>query len=116
MRSDRTRAGMKAALELGRWVFLAPIGYLNVPRSMGKSLVPDPERAPLVRRSFEHHATGQYTKEQLLKRARTWGLTNRRRKLLTSQAIGMLLRNQLYAGIVTYPSMAFAANAVTSSR
>jgi DNA invertase Pin-like site-specific DNA recombinase len=29
VRSDRTRAGMKAALELGRWVFLAPIGYLN---------------------------------------------------------------------------------------
>lgn len=23
-RSDRTRAGMKAALELGRWTFLAP--------------------------------------------------------------------------------------------
>ena len=32
-RSDRTRPGMKAALELGRWVFLAPIGYLNAPRS-----------------------------------------------------------------------------------
>ena len=41
-RSDRTRAGMKAALELGRWVFLAPIGYLNAPRTMGKSLMPDP--------------------------------------------------------------------------
>jgi DNA invertase Pin-like site-specific DNA recombinase len=26
VRSDRTRAGMNAALELGRWVFLAPIG------------------------------------------------------------------------------------------
>ena len=25
VRSDRTRACMKAALELGRWVFLAPI-------------------------------------------------------------------------------------------
>jgi DNA invertase Pin-like site-specific DNA recombinase len=36
-RSDRTRAGMKAALELGRWVLLAPIGYLNAPRSMGKT-------------------------------------------------------------------------------
>ena len=45
-RSDRTRAGMKAALELGRWMFLAPIGYLNAPRAMGKSLMPDPERAP----------------------------------------------------------------------
>ena len=53
VRSDRTRAGMKAALELGRWVFLAPIGYLNAPRSMGKSLMHDPQRAPLVRRAFE---------------------------------------------------------------
>jgi hypothetical protein len=100
VRSDRTRAGMKAALELGRWVFLAPIGYLNAPRAMGKSLTHDPERAPLVQRAFEEYATGRYTKEQLLKKARSWGLTNRRGKPLTSQAIGVLLRNQLYAGIV----------------
>ena len=52
VRSDRTRAGMKAALELGRWVFLAPIGFLNAPRAAGKSLTHDPERAPLVRRAF----------------------------------------------------------------
>ena len=103
VRSDRTRAGMKAALELGRWVFLAPIGYLNAPRSMGKSLIHDPERAPLVRRAFEEYATGRFTKEHLLKRARSWGLTNRRGRPLTSQAIGMLLRNQLYAGIVDVP-------------
>jgi site-specific DNA recombinase len=50
VRSDRTRAGMKAALELGRWVFLAPIGYLNAPRTAGRSLIHDPARAPLVRR------------------------------------------------------------------
>jgi len=37
MRSDRTRAGMKATLELGRWVFAAPIGYWNAPRATGKS-------------------------------------------------------------------------------
>jgi DNA invertase Pin-like site-specific DNA recombinase len=45
-RSDRTRAGMRAALELGRWTFLAPIGYLNAPRWSGKSIVEDAERAP----------------------------------------------------------------------
>jgi site-specific DNA recombinase len=27
VRSDRTRAGMKAALELGRWTFPAPLGF-----------------------------------------------------------------------------------------
>ena len=110
VRSDRTRAGMKA-LELGRWVFLTPIGYLNAPRSMGKSLMHDPERAPLVRRKFEEYATGRYTKEQLLKKARKWGLTNQRGKPLTSQAIGVLLRNQLYAGIVDVPEYGIRGNA-----
>ena len=102
-RSDRTRAGMKAALELGRWVFLAPLGYLNAPRAIGKSLMADPERAPLVRRAFQEYATGRHTKEQLLKQTSAWGLTNRRGRPLTSQAIGMLLRNRLYAGIVDVP-------------
>ena len=40
VRSDRTRAGMKAALELGRWTFLAPLGYLNAPAVDGQE--PDP--------------------------------------------------------------------------
>ena len=70
---------------------------------MGKSLIADPERAPLVRRAFEEYATGRYTKEQLLKQTSAWGLTNRRGRPLTSQAIGMLLRNRLYAGIVDVP-------------
>lgn len=101
-RSDLTHAGMKAALELGWWMFLAPIGYLNAP-AMGKSLIADPERAPLVRRPFEDYAIGRYTKEQLLKQARAWGLTDRRVRPFTSQAISMLLLNQLYAGIVSEP-------------
>jgi hypothetical protein len=70
----------EAALALGRWVFLAPIGYLNAPRATGKSLIHDSARAPLVRRAFEEYATGRSTKEALLKRARGWGLTNRRGK------------------------------------
>ena len=87
-RSDRTRAGMKAALELGRWVFLAPIGYLNAPRAMGKSLMPDPARAPLVRRAFEAYATGRFTKQQLFEQARVWGLTNGRKSTTDAKRLG----------------------------
>ena len=58
------------------------------------------EGAPLVRRAFEEYATGRFTKQQLLKQSRDWGLTNRRGCPLTSQAIGVLLRKRLYAGIV----------------
>ena len=65
VRSDRTRAGMRAALELGRWTFLAPIGYLNAPRATGKSLMHEPERASLVRRAFEEYATGRFRTSRL---------------------------------------------------
>src|SRR5262249_33507735 len=102
VRSDRTRPGMKAALGLGRWVFLAPIGYFDA-RWMSRSLVHDPERAALAQRAFQESATGRFTKEHLLKHVKSWGLTNRRGKPLTSQAIVVLLRNQIYAGIVDVP-------------
>jgi len=48
--------------------------------------------------------------------ATAWGLTNRRNRPLTSQAIGMLLRNRLYAGIVDVPEYGVRSKRVTSSR
>jgi site-specific DNA recombinase len=103
VRSDRTRAGMQEALRRGRWTFLGPLGYLNSPRGVRGSLMPDPERAAIVRRIFKHYATGTYTKLEILQKATQWGLTNRRGQPLSSQAIGMLLRNRLYVGIIDVP-------------
>jgi DNA invertase Pin-like site-specific DNA recombinase len=51
VRSDRTRAGMKAALELGRWVFLAPIGYLNARGRWARAC----STIRTVRRSLDAH-------------------------------------------------------------
>jgi site-specific DNA recombinase len=69
VRSDRTRAGMRAALELGRWTFLAPIGYLNAPHTTGAGkLVADAGRwrhnralrfeAPMGNRRQSHGRNG----------------------------------------------------------
>jgi len=100
VRSERTRAGMRAALEIGRWTFLAPLGYINAPRALGKSLMVDPERGPIVRQVFDEYATGRFTKQQVLQHATEAGLRNRHGRPLSSQAIGMLLRNRLYAGVI----------------
>ena len=81
---------MQEALRRGRWTFLAPLGYLNTPRSMRQSLTADPERAAIVRRLFKQYATGTYTKQEILQKATQWGLTNRRGQPLISQAVGML--------------------------
>jgi site-specific DNA recombinase len=103
VRSERTRAGMKAAGEIGRWTFLAPIGYLNAPKSFGVSLIEDPERAPLVRELFAEFATGQYTKQQLQARMSERGLRTRKGLRLSSQALSDMLENRLYIGLLDVP-------------
>jgi hypothetical protein len=94
---------MKAALELGRWTFLAPIGYINVPRSYGKSLIPDPERAPVVQQIFRDFATGRFTKQELLDEMTRQGLRTRKGRPVSSQAFATMLQNKLYVGIVDVP-------------
>ncbi len=103
VRSDRTRAGMKAALELGRWTFPAPLGYLNAPKWSKASLVHDPERGPLVRQAFEDLATGQFTKQEVIARATEAGLRSRKGLKLSPQSFGQMMRNPIYAGKVESP-------------
>jgi site-specific DNA recombinase len=103
VRSERTRGGMRAALELGRWTFLAPLGYLNAHRLTGRSLIPDPERAPLVRRAFQDFATGRFTKHEVRKNVNALGLTTRRGKAVPSQTFDAMLRNRAYIAQIDVP-------------
>jgi site-specific DNA recombinase len=103
VRADRTRAGMKAALELGRWTFLAPIGYINAPRTYGKSLIPDPERGLLVQEMFRDFATGRFTQQEMLDEMTRRGLRTRKGLPVSSQAVGAILANKLYIGVVNAP-------------
>jgi len=94
---------MKAALELGRWTFPAPLGYLNAPKWSNASLVHDPERAPLARQAFEDLATGQYTKQEVIARATSVGLRSKEGLTLSPQSFGQMMRNPIYAGKVESP-------------
>ena len=100
VRSERTRAGMRAALEQGRWTFVPPLGYLNAPKWSGKSLIPDPQRGELVRRAFEEFATGRFTKEEVLDTVTRLGLRTRTGLKLNPQSFGRMLTNRLYAGLI----------------
>jgi hypothetical protein len=94
---------MKAALELGRWTFPAPLGYLNAPKWSNSSLVHDPERGPLVRQAFEDLATGQYSKQEVIARATEAGLRSRKGLKLSPQSFGQMMRNPIYVGKVESP-------------
>ena len=102
VRAERTVAGMKAAHERGRWTFQAPLGYQNAKGIInGVSMIPDPERAPLVAKAFELVATGQYSKQEVLKKVSNLGLRTRKGRSVSTQSFDNLLRNPLYAGWIS---------------
>ena len=101
-KADRTRAGMRHALELGRWTHQAPLGFVPGQKG-GPSLLHDEGKAELVRRAFEEFASGKYQQRELLQKLTRWDLRTRRGQRLAPQSLRALLRNRLYAGWVELP-------------
>ncbi|MGB8582927.1 MAG: recombinase family protein [Candidatus Sulfotelmatobacter sp.] len=98
--SERIKYRMSAGVQQGRWLCVAPIGYLNAKAAKGvpPELRIDPQRADLVRKAFELVASRSYTLEEVLRRINLLGLNTRRGRPLTKQTLSRLLRNQIYAG------------------
>ena len=99
VKAQRTKAGMRAALELGRWTFQAPIGYRTGVRG-GPSLVHDPVQGRLAREAFDAFASGRISKRDLLARLKARGLKTRNGRALALQTLNSILRNPLYVGRV----------------
>lgn len=96
-RADRTKAGMIRAAERGRWVHLAPPGYLN---AKSPSLVPDPERAPFIREAFDMAARGDLSREEIRRRLNAAGFRTRSGKEVSRVTFAALLGNGIYCGRV----------------
>ena len=97
IRAERTKAGMVAAVEQGRWCHQAPVGYLNCGRNASPSLRPDPNCAALVAEAFDRVAGGEaagVVHADLIRR----GLTTRRGRAVSRTAFYVLLGNPVYAG------------------
>ncbi len=74
-RALNTIYGMRRALKEGRYMGLAPIGYVNrITESGRKYIALDQPRARLLKQAFEEVATGIYTVEEVRKRAVRKGL------------------------------------------
>ncbi|PYJ98013.1 MAG: hypothetical protein DME23_13160, partial [Verrucomicrobia bacterium] len=99
VRAERTIAGMKAALQAGKWTFKAPLGYLNSDGRNGSgSLIHDPERGPLVKQAFELYATGLHTTQKVLEMVTAAGLRTPHGKPVPKQTFSKLFRKPVYAG------------------
>ncbi len=95
--SEEVSKGMRQKAQEGHWPNMAPLGYLNR-RENGKStIVPDPEKAPLVRGIFERYAAGMSIKD-ITKWARDAGLRGKRGGRIQASTVHWVLNNPIYAG------------------
>jgi site-specific DNA recombinase len=84
---ERTKRGMKAALERGTWPFPVPLGYLKIPQPDGRCrIVQDPKVAPLIKQGFELFATGRYDRVEVLRKLSAAGLQSKKGRNLSPQS------------------------------
>ncbi len=101
VKAERTKLGMKATIQGGRWPWNARLGFLRNKAPKGQAnVIPDPERAPLVKKAFELVATGLYTRPQVLKMVNDMGLRTVKGNPVGLQTFEDMLRCSLYAGIM----------------
>jgi site-specific DNA recombinase len=93
--AEQTALRMRSGVQAGRFLWVAPIGYVN----RNKKLQLDPVRAPLVRQAFELVTSGRYvTTDAVLKIVTALGLTTKKGPPIGKQTFSRMLRNALYAG------------------
>lgn len=98
--SEETKKGMLEKARQGIWPSYAPIGYLNVMGTDGKrTITPDPNLAPAIRRLFERYSEGHLALKSLAKAARQDGLCYPRSKNpVPTSTVHKILRNRIYSG------------------
>jgi DNA invertase Pin-like site-specific DNA recombinase len=74
--SANVKRGNRQKYARKEFVGKAPVGYLNEKVGNSRNIIPDPIKAPLVRRLFEECATSNYSVIQLAGMANKWGLTS----------------------------------------
>lgn len=105
--SDNVRRGNRTKVEIYGWLpNFAPIGYLN--EKVGKTIIADPERFPLIRKMWELMLTGSYSPPRILEIATNeWGLRTKARKRiggnpLTLSRVYAIFNSPFYAGLIPW--------------
>ena len=94
--SENIKRGHRQKLRKGIWPGFAPIGYLNNHKTREIDL--DGGKAPLVRKSFELYATGDYTLKNIKQFLADSKLDSYKGKVLSISCVQRILKNPFYYG------------------
>lgn len=115
--ATEVKKGMGEKIKGGGTVGRAPIGYQNIRLVDDKgreerTVITDPERAPLIKLAFEEYATGNWTVADLADHLAACGLNTRSTPKISSQPVTLktlhkVLVNPYYKGVVKYKGIEY---------
>ena len=97
---EEVKKGLKAKALQGLWPTRVAIGYMNDKAT--KTIVPDPQSAPMIRTLFAWAASGRYTLATLSDMAFNDGLRTRAGKKVHKTVIHWILHNPIYSGCYSW--------------
>ncbi|RMH39187.1 MAG: recombinase family protein, partial [Alphaproteobacteria bacterium] len=97
-RSLATKAGMRRAMQEGRWCAKPPKGYRRVRDEHDRMLIVPNEDAPFIRRAFEAVARLDVSLEEIRRRLSREGFR------CSKNQFRLLLRNPVYMGKIVVPA------------
>ncbi len=98
IRSERSGGGMREAVRDGRYVWMAPIGYINTKVNGKATIAQDPLMASLVRETFELILKGVRTVEEVRVIMEERGLALKSGKPIGKSYFYKVFKNKLYMG------------------
>lgn len=99
--SDNIKRSKEQSAKKGIWMGLAPTGYMHSIAENGeKTIIPDPDRAPFVRKMFEMYATGSHSLHSLKEALTQMGFRTKKGEKLAISQINKILKKPFYCGMM----------------
>lgn len=97
---EEVKKGMDEKVAQGGWPHRAPLGYLNDKNT--RSVVPDPDKASLVRLAFSRYASGLLSVKDLASELASAGLVSASGGRIYASALHKVLSNPFYCGRIRH--------------
>lgn len=112
-RAERCKGGMIESVRNGRWVWKAPLGFINTRVDGKKNIKPDDQNntQTLLREAWELVDSG-YTIESAHKMLKAKGLANAKGKPISLRSFYNLFRNPIYKAVIEAFGLTIASQSI----
>lgn len=106
--SQNVKRGMRQKLRRGEWLNIAPVGYVNNPKT--RNIEPDPVKGKIIQTIYKEFAEGRHSLESARYPLSFFGLVSRSGKVLGKSAVQRILTNPVYTGRIIHKGETYQGN------